>query len=52
LDYAKACVEVDKWQINLIFAGISVKEVKHRKRYSGYGCQRETHSRRCPTPVP
>jgi len=51
LDCANECIEVDKWQINLIFAGISVKEIKRRKRYSGYERSREVDPRRGPTPI-
>ena len=34
---ATRCAEVEKWQLDLLFAGISVKETGRRKRYSVYG---------------
>jgi len=40
---AKDYIEVTKWQLDLIFAGISVKEIKRRKRYNGYDMQRKTY---------
>ena len=52
LDHAGQCIEVDRWQLELIFSGITVKDIKRRKRFSGYGNQREAYSRRGPASLP
>ncbi len=44
---------IEKWQLDILFAGISVKEIERRKRYTGYGHQtQQVDCRRSPTPIP
>lgn len=51
-DKAGRCIEVAKWQLELIFSGISVKDIKRRRRYHLHERLRKPHPRRSAALVP